>query len=110
MKITIAKDFTDTLGARYYTDGPYSGQAFREEILKEKYQEAKSNNEILEIDMDDCYGYPSSFLEEAFGGLVRCLKGENILETIKLISLDEPGLVEKITQYVNDEIERQNKQ
>jgi len=65
-RIDIAKDFTDTPLGRYPTDGPYSGERFREEFL---YPALK--NDSVSVVIDGTEGYGSSFLDEAFGGLVR---------------------------------------
>lgn len=102
MKIIIAKDFTDTPGGRFKAEGNFSGELFREEFLLPQYLDAKSKHEKLQVDFDGGYGYAPSFLEEAFGGLVRTLHGENILNNIDLISSDEPEIINKIKKYVND--------
>ena len=65
--IDIAKDFSDTPLGRYPTDGPHSGERFREEFL---YPALKKNDSVS-IVIDGTEGYGSSFLDEAFGGLVR---------------------------------------
>jgi len=65
--INIGKDFSDAPLGRYPTDGPYSGEKFRDEIL---HPALKENAEVT-VDLDDAEGFGSSFLEEAFGGLVR---------------------------------------
>ncbi|WP_292375057.1 STAS-like domain-containing protein [Mesorhizobium sp.] len=70
MTINILQEFSKTPGGRYYTDGPASGQKFREEFLLP----ALAANDRVIVEMDGTRGYPSSFLEEAFGGLVRELK------------------------------------
>lgn len=67
MKISIAKQFSEAPAGRHAKDGPYSGERFREEFLAP----ALEQNEVVEIDLDGALGYGSSFLEEAFGGLVR---------------------------------------
>lgn len=67
MRIGIAKDFTDTPGGRYRTDGPFSGQEFRENHLVR----ALLADEDVVVDLEGVMGLPPSFLEEAFGGLVR---------------------------------------
>lgn len=68
--ITIASDFSTTPGGRYYTDGDFTGQEFRERYLIPELDK----NETIRIVLDGAEGYPSSFLEEAFGGLARTLK------------------------------------
>lgn len=68
--INIASDFSTTPGGRYYEDGEHTGQEFRERFLIPAIEEFNS----LKIVLDGAEGYPSSFLEEAFGGLMRKLK------------------------------------
>jgi hypothetical protein len=53
------------------SDGEYSGEWFRDDILAPALREAAANSEILTIVLDGTSGYGSSFLEEAFGGLIR---------------------------------------
>lgn len=67
--ISIAKQFSETPAGRYAVDGPFSGQAFRDKILYPALME--SDYVEVEVDLDGALGYGSSFLEEAFGGLVR---------------------------------------
>ena len=64
--IDIAQDFSSTPAGRFYDDGPYSGQLFRERYLKPRLQES-----FVTVVLDGAFGLPVSFLEEAFGGLVR---------------------------------------
>ena len=71
--INIAGDYTKTPGGRYIDDGDFSGQDFREKFLEPIVVKAKTNNNIasVKIIFDGGFGYPVSFLEEAFGGLAR---------------------------------------
>lgn len=101
-KIKIAKDFADTPGARFESEGPNSGEKFREELLAPKYEEAFRDGKKLEIDLDDCYGYATSFLEESFGGLVRKLKRRGILDHIQIVSNDDDTLDALIKRYVKE--------
>ncbi len=64
-------DFAHSPGGRYIADGPYSGELFRERVLVPKLAEAKNKGEHLTVELDGTSGYAASFLEEAFGGLVR---------------------------------------
>ena len=102
MKITIASDFSKMPGARYESEGLNSGERFRNEFLLPKYEEAEKKKEKLEIDLDGCYGFATSFLEESFGGLVRMLKRKGILNNIKIISHDDASLETLINQYVKE--------
>lgn len=65
--ITIATDFSPVPAGRFVGDGPFSGEAFRETILRARL----AAHDVVTVVLDGAAGYPSSFLEEAFGGLVR---------------------------------------
>jgi hypothetical protein len=64
-------DFTEFPGGRFAADGPFSGEQYRKEILGPALLAAIRSNEILTVEIDGTKGYGSSFLEEAFGGLIR---------------------------------------
>lgn len=102
IKIIISADFSATPGGRYTKEGPYSGEEFRKKLLLPKFIEAVQNNTELEVNLDGCYGLPTSFLEEAFGGLVREIKDRNIIGRVKLVSEDEPGIIDLIKKYMNE--------
>lgn len=65
--IKTANDFTRFPGGRVRTDGPYSGEAFREDFLIP----ALNKHDTVEVKIDGVMGYGSSFLEECYGGLTR---------------------------------------
>lgn len=65
--ISIANDFSRFPGGRFRTDGPHSGQEFREDLLVPALQ---AQDRVMVL-LDGVAGLPSSFLEETFGGLVR---------------------------------------
>jgi len=65
--ITIAEDYSDTPLGRFPEDGDFNGTRFREEFLCP----ALRREEKVVVVIDGVEGYGSSFLEEAFGGLVR---------------------------------------
>lgn len=102
IQIKISSDFTNKPGGRYITEGPYSGEEFRKKILLPAYVKALSVNDKLIVDLDDCYGFATSFLEEAFGGLVREVKSKRILEFLVLVTEDRPGLIDKVIDYINN--------
>ena len=102
MRIKISEEFTKTPGGRFQIEGDFSGEEFRETILKPKFDEAKIKDEKLIIDLDGCYAFPPSFLEEAFGGLVRELKDGSIINTLDFVCLDEPSVVQEITEIIKD--------
>ena len=100
MIINVARDFSPFPAGRYLADGPYSGEGF----LKEKLLPALKQGASVEVVLDGAMGYGSSFLEEAFGGLVRLKEWPlaDLLERIKLVSLEEPALVDEIKGYMHE--------
>lgn len=84
--IRIAEDFSTLPGGRYIADGEGNGTAFREKFLVPVLDEDRH----AEIVLDGARGYPSSFLEEAFGGLVRAgYSADQIKKTFKIVANDE---------------------
>lgn len=100
MTIKISTDFSDTPGARHRNEGKFSGEEFREELLEKKYIEAKQQNQKLTVDFDGGYGYPTSFLEEAFGGLARKYGSSEVLGVLAFVSNDEPSLIDEVKSYI----------
>lgn len=101
LNIKISKDFSDTPGPRYIKDGEYSGEAFRKELLEPLFREAIEKQEKLLIDFDGGYGYPTSFLEEAFGGLVRSYSKEQVKNILRYVSTEEPALILAVEELIN---------
>ena len=100
-KIIITKDFTDAPGARSPKDGEYSGEEFLEKLLKPKFEKVMHiEGGLLHVDLDSTEGYATSFLEAAFGGLARIYGINTVLDHLDFKSLDEPGLVDEIKQYI----------
>lgn len=76
------------------------GTEFRDSILIKKYEEAERNNDILEIDFDDCYGVSTVFLEIAFAGMVLKYHKRGILKKIKIISIEDETIPDNIEKYI----------
>ncbi len=106
MKINIAEEFSANTGGRYIEESDYSGELFRKNFLESKYQDALEKGEKLEINFDNSYGYSPSFLEEAFGGLVRERKEFGIFDNLILISNDSASLVGDIKKYITQAEEK----
>ena len=106
IEINIAREYSKTPGGRYIKEGKYSGEDFRERFLKPRYLEAQESDDILIVNLDGGYGYGSSFLEEAFGGLIRSLKNVD-LERIRIVSEEEPQLSEDIKKYMSDALKNE---
>jgi STAS-like domain of unknown function (DUF4325) len=85
-EINLAEQFSRFPGGRFRSGGPYSGQEFREDYL----QPALERQNSVCVSIDNVAGLPASFLEEAFGGLVR--EGhsvEDLVRKLTIISNDE---------------------
>jgi hypothetical protein len=104
MKLKIATDFSKAPGPRYIGEGKHSGQEFREQILYPRVLAALSDKTQLTIDLDGTFGFGTSFLEEAFGGLIRDNKLgiDDILGVICFVSTEEPDLVDEIKAYMQE--------
>lgn len=97
MEIVVLDHFKFA-SARYRSEGPHSGEAFREDIL---LPALKASNAIS-IDLDNNFGFPASWLEECFGGLVRGgLSSDEVLNRINFLSEDSL-LVAEIIQIIKD--------
>lgn len=98
VKLNIARDFSRYPAGRFRSDGPWSGQKFREDHLVPLLRERQH----VAVELDGTAGYGSSFLEEAFGGAVReaKLSLSEALELIMLRSSDD-SLIEEIKTYIS---------
>lgn len=86
-KIDVAADYTPYLGGRYHVDGPGNGEDFRKKFL----EPVLKSGGVATVILDGARGYPSSFLEEAFGGLVRLgYPADHIKNAFKFVARD-PG-------------------
>lgn len=100
INLDIANEFSRTPGPRFRTKGRFSGEEFREGLLRERFEQARKDSAQLQINLDGGYGYAPSFLEEAFGGLARIYGAEPVLDTLVFKSDEEPYLVDDIVGYV----------
>lgn len=100
--IKLCEDFSKYPSGRLINEGDHSGEEFRDTLLIQKYNEAETANDILQIDFDGCYGVGTSFLEEAFGGLVRKYRKRGILKRLEIISTEDETIPRNVEKYVND--------
>ena len=68
--ISIA-DFSKYPSGRDTQDGSFNGKTYREEILKPALNQAIQKKRTILVSLKGVMSFGSSFLEEAFGGLVR---------------------------------------
>ncbi|WP_417415853.1 STAS-like domain-containing protein [Hoeflea sp.] len=71
IKIDIAKDFSPYPVGRDENDSAVNGKKFRTEKLAPAVKSALEQDRIVVIILEGLESVGSSFLEEAFGGLVR---------------------------------------
>lgn len=102
IRIKISSDFSEIPSGRTVAEGEHSGEEFRDTLLIHKYEDAERINDVLEIDFDDCYGFGTSFLEEAFGGMVRKYHKHGILNRIKIISTEDETIPENIRKFIEE--------
>ena len=101
VEIKVATDFYRRPAGRFKSDGRYSGETFREDFLLPKLQQLADNDKLI-VDFTDVSMSGSSFLEEAFGGLVR--KGyftvEQLEEKLEIRAESRKVILEKIREYI----------
>lgn len=98
--IVVARDFSRSPAGRTVDDGPNSGERFREELL---WPALKDGTDDVEIDLRGALTFGSSFLDEAFGGLVRKYRySPKLLRQRLHIRSDLDLYVTKIWSYVDD--------
>jgi hypothetical protein len=100
--IKISADFTTCPGARYYSDGPFSGEEFFDKLLSAKFGESLSSREKLTVDLDGTEGYATSFLDEAFSRLAKKYNPKTVWDNLILISSEEPDWIDEIKTYIFD--------
>lgn len=104
MQVKISTDFSTAPGPRRISEGKFSGEQFRKDVLLPKVREACKQKCPLIVDLDGTSGYGTSFLEESFGGLIRedNFSLATLNSVLKLVSDDEPALLEEIKEYMED--------
>ncbi len=107
MKLNLAKDFSPNPFGRYPSDGPNSGERFREEKLKKALTECKQQKQVLEVYLDDVpIGLGSSFLDESFAGLIlKRYFSVDDLKKLLVIRTSDPSYNEEIWAYIEEAAE-----
>lgn len=100
--IVDMKSFSRAPFGRYADDGTGNGEAFRKKFLLEPFTDPDVDRVVVKLDsVAPGYEYGSSFLEEAFGGLVRVekLRGEDVLRKLE-VETKNADYVMEIKSYV----------
>jgi len=105
-KINIGQDFSPDPAGRYRSDGSGSGEAFREDLLKQRIEQLGINEKLVIILDDGVEGYGSSFLTEGFAGMVKYgyIDKDKLLSILDIQYEDEDfGFYKKrIIQYIKE--------
>jgi len=97
--VSIARDFTRFPTGRLKKNGDTSGEGFRELFLEPHL----SKGEKVIVEFDGTIGYGSSFLEEAFGGVVRKLRiSPDVLHENLILKSSDPSIETEVWQYIED--------
>ena len=94
--VTVAKDFSRHPAGRFLADGPYNGELFRQKFLEPNIRKA----DRIVIFFDGARGYGSSFLEEAFGGLIRTGVPSDLAIAKLDLQTSNPDLKREILEYI----------
>lgn len=94
----FAKEFTETPGPRYDSLGDFSGEKFRDEVLRKLLDEYDN----IEIDGSGIKtSFSPSFLSEAFGRLAAEMGTDTLFSRVRLYSKTNDKLEEKFRQYAS---------
>lgn len=79
--------------------GPDNGERFRREVLVPAFRD----DGTVEVILDGARGLSPSFLEEAFGGLVReGVPVETVLSRLRIRSEQDPSYADLVLMFVRD--------
>lgn len=80
-------DFAEAPGPRFINQGNHSGEEFYVKVLNEKMAQCIKENKGLDILLDGTAGYPSSFLDQAFGELVYDFTMDAVVQRVNIITI-----------------------
>jgi len=101
--LKLAEKFSRTPGPRYASEGNHSGEDFRKNVLYPAYEAAVTEGNVLVVVLDGTCGYGTSFLEEAFGGLIRenGIPLASLNQNLRIVSEEEPDLLKEVAEYMD---------
>ena len=104
--ISVARDFSKFPQGCTAADGDYNATKFREEILVPALKE----NDIVYVNLNGTLGFASSWLQEAFGGLIN--EGFTLQELVDKLKIDTNSSIEEysIYQYIYQAEDKKNEQ
>ncbi len=93
----FVKEFTKYPGPRFIRLGRYSGEEFRENVLRPIFLDENS----IDIDATGVLSFGPSFLDEAFSPLADEFGLETFKKKVKFHSNDDPMIYNKMLAYVS---------
>ncbi|WFR81079.1 STAS-like domain-containing protein [Janthinobacterium rivuli] len=90
------KSFSKFPGGRYIKHGPYSGELFREEVLRPLLMA----HDVVSIDLTGARGFGSSFLDESFGEVGLQLGQKEAERRLIIKCDDDPSIVDLIWEKI----------
>lgn len=98
--ITVAKDFSSFPFGRHKDISETSGEVFRDKYLIP----ALTSYDKVTVILDDARGLGSSFLEEAFGGIIRHsnLKYADLKNKLSIVYNTDPTIIKEIDNYMHE--------
>ncbi len=98
MKTIYIKDFSKFPGPRFSELGDFSGEDFRDNHLIPALEK-----DDVEVNLDGVFGYGSSFLEEAFGGLVRKkVDTRRVLNLKENLVCNDKSIISEVKFYIDE--------
>jgi len=98
VRYNFSEKYSKYPGGRFIRLGPYSGEDFRDNVLRNIFE---TTDKSIEIDATGVVtSFSPSFLDECFGQLAKEYGLELFNKKIKLFSSDNPKLSEKMMYYV----------
>lgn len=95
-------EFSKTPYGRFDDDGKFNGKKFRELMLLKSFTDNNIRKVNVHLDtVEEGYEYGSSFLEEAFGGLIRVhgLSKDAVLAKLNVVTEHKDYIIE-IKDYI----------
>lgn len=96
----FASSFTKYPGGRLRAHGPYSGEAFRDDVLFQLL----GKNEMVTVDLTGVRGFGSSFLDEAFAEAGKRLGRVEAKRRLHFECADDPALLAMIDAKIEKAI------
>lgn len=96
--LSVAESFTRHPGPRYVRQGPDSGERFRKVLI-----DWLARYDRFVVDLDGTSGFGSSFLDEAFGGLIRSegMARSDVLRRISIKSTLDESYIHEVRSSIN---------